>query len=1301
MSVSNYIQDKKYLIKDLDNWIYLHQFNEPILNYITDDGTLNASASDIMGSGYEVYCENVSYNSNASIDNRFSFEHTLTLTILDISTSLLNDFMMNKWMVLFKNKSGDIFVLNAEYPIDVTYQYNINDENTPNSLTITLKSLSNTPIINFNGNLNYTTLRNKPCGYNHSMIKRLRMLETTKGFISTSDNKIDVYMYRDTLKIIDFNHSSLSFTDSYDGSTYTQTLSFEIPLINHQFYFHYNILEYINNRYYCIIETTDGKYIVGGYKSGMFPSYAIEENNIIITLKTNTTSYNTLISNYISYNEIDYNHCVGIDGECIDGLWTYKLIQRLNLDGSVSDEYYALNGYENDYTDINIVGTYSRFDTVFGIKLTNPLYDCFKQCYISGLPSFINFKKTGETQCYVIDSDCDFTYTYDVTVIDASFNEDTNELCVTSLKMDSSTQIKITTSDGIDRFVNIVIGEVGGEEGEYDRRYRWYYNGETYCLDENQQINCESAKTTTDTITSGTCTYYKTELYISPLCDGKYDFYGYGVGDLIGCERIYRWVISDNESDYYCDYKTYTKYAMEYEEYSDDNGLTWIRTDNTRITDIILEEYSEDCGFFFKGTGFEFTWLAPNATNYLIHFRLSDALLDKYASAHTTTQFDSKYNLNECSISLSTLDVDYKKCFDVTLSDYYNDLNSGYYTRFLYTVSKVPDTILLTDMMGMFYDNQKLISIDALSEFDTRNVITMKEMFYNCSSLTYLDFSSFDTTNVTNMDKMFYGCSGLTCLDLSNFNTSNLTTMEEMFYHCPNLNELNLSGWDLSSLNTNGVDINVGNPYLFFGHIPEKIYMCGCSESTIGTFRNLLSRSNQTANIITNNCEMTCRPTDNEGDDNGGNSSGSTSGGTDNPNTSGGTESSGSTSGGTDNPNTSGGTDNPSDDGNNNYYEGETLSFEWSGISTFMKYYINDEQYTATTNPYSTTLTELGIDKFTSAKYMFSGLTKVISITSIPNTSNVTDMSHMFYKCSGLKSLDITKTMNTSNVTNMSWMFEYCNRLTSLDLSNWDTSKVTDMSYMFWNCDSLTSLDVSNWNTSNVTTMYWMFPSCSALTSLDLSSFDTSNVTDMSGMFFRCWNLTSLDLSSFDTSNVTDMSHMFYECYSLTSLDLSSFNTSAVTNMGYMFWDCDSLTSLDLSSFNTSNVTDMGHMFSGCTNLTSLDLSSFNTSKAIYMSDMFRNCTNLTSLDLSSFDTSKVTYMNDMFSDCYSLTSLDLSSFDTSQVTDMSWMFYRCDSLTTIKVTNCSESTISRLQSELTRAGYSSTVANGIITVNH
>ena len=98
-----------------------------------------------------------------------------------------------------------------------------------------------------------------------------------------------------------------------------------------------------------------------------------------------------------------------------------------------------------------------------------------------------------------------------------------------------------------------------------------------------------------------------------------------------------------------------------------------------------------------------------------------------------------------------------------------------------------------------------------------------------------------------------------------------------------------------------------------------------------------------------------------------------------------------------------------------------------------------------------------------------------------------------------------------------------------------NTSKVTNMTNMFYGCSGLTSLDVSSFDTSNVTDMNLMFSICEYLTSLDLSGWNTSNVTDMSGMFNRCSGLTSLDLSGWDTSNVTDMSSMFSNCRSLTS----------------------------------------------------------------------------------------------------------------------------------------------------------------------
>ena len=118
------------------------------------------------------------------------------------------------------------------------------------------------------------------------------------------------------------------------------------------------------------------------------------------------------------------------------------------------------------------------------------------------------------------------------------------------------------------------------------------------------------------------------------------------------------------------------------------------------------------------------------------------------------------------------------------------------------------------------------------------------------------------------------------------------------------------------------------------------------------------------------------------------------------------------------------------------------------------------------------------------------GHLRTIDFGSGFNTSNVTNMGHMFYYCESLTSLDLSN-FNTSNVTNMSHMFEYCHNLTSLDLSNFNTSNVTNMSYMFWYCHNLTSLNLSNFNTSSVTSMSNMFHACGGLTSPAASQAST------------------------------------------------------------------------------------------------------------------------------------------------------------------------------------------------------------------
>ena len=296
-------------------------------------------------------------------------------------------------------------------------------------------------------------------------------------------------------------------------------------------------------------------------------------------------------------------------------------------------------------------------------------------------------------------------------------------------------------------------------------------------------------------------------------------------------------------------------------------------------------------------------------------------------------------------------------------------------------------------------------------------------------------------------------------------------------------------------------------------------------------------------------------------------------------------------------------------------------------------------------------------DRFSS----FSNLTEIDGLTLL-DTSNVTNMTQMFYGCSKLTSLDVGG-FNTAKVTNMSQMFDMCEKLTSLDVSGFDTSKVTNMWRMFNGCSSLTSLDVSGWKTSSVTKIRQLFSGCSSLTSVDVGGFDTAKVTDMGNMFNGCISLTSLDVGGFDTAKVTDMGGVFGGCTKLTSLDLSGWDTANVTTMAWLFWDCSSLTSLDVSNFDTSNVTDMGFMFDGCSKLTSLDLSNFNTSKVTDMGSMFDGCSKLTSLDLSGWNTSKVTTMAYIFEDCSALTSLDLSSWTTNSIVGYVKMFNGCHML--------------------------------------
>ena len=172
----------------------------------------------------------------------------------------------------------------------------------------------------------------------------------------------------------------------------------------------------------------------------------------------------------------------------------------------------------------------------------------------------------------------------------------------------------------------------------------------------------------------------------------------------------------------------------------------------------------------------------------------------------------------------------------------------------------------------------------------------------------------------------------------------------------------------------------------------------------------------------------------------------------------------------------------------------------------------------------------------------------------------------MFACCKNIISINFSN-FDTSNVVNMTGMFYDCISLNYLsDISCWNTSNVTDMSFMFYACRSFSTLpDISHWNTSNVEGIGYLFAVCRSLLVIpDISKWDTSKVKTMNYMFFLCTSLSSLpDISKWNISNLQSIKGMFELCYCLTKCpDISKWINSKNINKDYLFHDCYSLSLL-------------------------------------------------------------------------------------------------------------------------------------------
>lgn len=115
-----------------------------------------------------------------------------------------------------------------------------------------------------------------------------------------------------------------------------------------------------------------------------------------------------------------------------------------------------------------------------------------------------------------------------------------------------------------------------------------------------------------------------------------------------------------------------------------------------------------------------------------------------------------------------------------------------------------------------------------------------------------------------------------------------------------------------------------------------------------------------------------------------------------------------------------------------------------------------------------------------SMKLLFAKCVALRSVKLRVDTSEITDMSYIFYNCEALEFLDLSA-FHTAKVTTMKAMFSGCKNLGGLTgYENWDTGSLKSIAYMFNQTKALKTVDISRWNLSGLENSAWCFQSCGA-----------------------------------------------------------------------------------------------------------------------------------------------------------------------------------------------------------------------------
>lgn len=453
----------RYSYDKLENVVYLVS-KEHLKKVYIDNGEAYIDSLTEVPMRLEGF--NIQFTEESSLDERYKFTKQVTFSIHGY---VPHTVFGGKYYVILKSKDGTKWMVNVDFPSKVTYTFNLNGSQYQTDFTFS--SVSNFPTLRLATEIDEGV---SPCRQLRTYgIESLRMLETDYCKLDVASGIVYTYDGKEFVDV-EYLGNSCSLQESFDGEKVTTTINFDIAFDAYKSFWHYNLLEFLQNHYSTIIRPKGGdNTFFSGFNFGLEPSFNIAttsqngQSDIITVTLIETSSYGS--ANATDWSEQEdtdtrwvYIKKVGdvLGYECIAyGVAKYLLQQEINSLGQPTGNYKCLEGYESQFSNLRIVGTFSSV-----VTFTNP--DCtVATCQVNtNIPNAIVYcSQTCNTYSYSASCDWEVSGLANyITVTPSSGVAGTSytlSVCNTKTPTtNESSTFKITSGDNV-RIVNVNLSQ--------------------------------------------------------------------------------------------------------------------------------------------------------------------------------------------------------------------------------------------------------------------------------------------------------------------------------------------------------------------------------------------------------------------------------------------------------------------------------------------------------------------------------------------------------------------------------------------------------------------------------------------------------------------------------------------------------------------------------------------------------------------------------------------------------------------------------------------------------------------------